>query len=116
MKATCTLLLLAGFLFFGCKKKEASSTDASGQQAGGNPVTAPADYLSAAANAKHAADKTLLAAGIDQAVKMFSAQEGRMPKDLNELVPKYLKSIPSPPTGMKYSYDPASGEVKVVPN
>ena len=116
MKATGALLLLAGFVFAGCKKKEATANDVSGQPAGASPVTAPADYLGAAANAKHSADKTLLAAGVDQAVKMFSAQEGRMPKDLNELVPKYLKSIPSPPAGMKFSYDARTGEVKVVSN
>ena len=116
MKAICTLLLLAGFLFTGCNKKEATATDASGQKAGGNPLTAPADYLGAAVNAKKSADKTLLSAGLDQAVKMFSAQEGRMPKDLNELVPKYLKSIPAPPPGTKFDYNPATGEVKVVAN
>ena len=116
MKAICTLLLLAGFLFAGCKKKEATTADTAGQPASGNPLTAPADYLGAAANAKKSADKTLLSASLDQAVKMFSAQEGRMPKDLNELVPKYLKSIPAPPPGMKFDYNPTTGEVKVVPN
>jgi hypothetical protein len=39
-----------------------------------------------------------------------------MPKDLNELVPKYLKSIPAPPPGTKFDYNPATGEVKVVAN
>ncbi len=116
MKAICALVLLAGFLFVGCKKEAAPPTDASSHSSGGNPLTAPADYLGAAANAKKSADKTLISAGIDQAVKMFSAQEGRMPRDLNELVPQYLKSIPTPPVGMKYSYDAKTGEVKVVPN
>ena len=116
MKASFAFLLLAGFLFASCKKEDAAPANARDQQSGGNPLTAPADYLGAAANAKKSADKTLLSASLDQAVKMFSAQEGRMPKDLNELVPKYLKSIPSPPPGMKYSYDPKTGEVKVVQN
>lgn len=117
MKATFALVLLAGFFFAGCKKEEtAAPANAAGQPSSGNPLTAPADYLGAAANAKKSADKTLLSAGLDQAIKMFSAQEGRMPKDLNELVPQYLKSIPAPPPGMKYSYDAKTGEVKVVPN
>jgi hypothetical protein len=117
MKATLAFVLLAGFLFIGCKKEEtAAPANAAGQQPAGNPLTAPADYLGAAANAKKSADKTLLSASLDQAVKMFSAQEGRLPKDLNELVPQYLKSIPALPPGMKYSYDPRTGEVKVVPN
>jgi len=35
---------------------------------------------------------------------------------LNELVsPNYLPRLPSPPPGMKFDYNPATGQVKVVP-
>jgi len=117
------LIPAAGFLFilaagFGCSKKEtpksSTSTPAS-SSSGANPLTAPADYLGAAAKAQQSAGKTLSNAGLDQAVKLFYAQEGRFPKDLKELVPGYLGSIPPPPRGMKYSYDAATGTVKVAP-
>ena len=114
MKALPILSLVAGLLFAGCKKEEASPPKSS-TAPGGNPLTAPVDYLGAVGKAKQSADKTLSAVGIDQAIKMFSAQEGRMPKDLNELVPSYISRIPPAPTGMKYSYDPKTGVVQVVP-
>jgi hypothetical protein len=46
---------------------------------------------------------------------MFNVQEGRYPKDLNELVEKkYMRVLPEPPYGMKIVYDPNTGTVKVV--
>ena len=104
---------MAGLLFAGCKKEE--SKPAPSSTSGGNPITAPVDYLGAIGKAKQKADKTVASAGLDQAIKMFYAQEGRFPKTLNELVrPDYLNAIPPPPAGMKYSYDPTNGVVKVV--
>jgi len=46
---------------------------------------------------------------------MFEAQKGRLPKDLNELVPEFISKIPPPPVGMKYVYNPADGSLKVAP-
>lgn len=105
---------MAGLLFLACRKEEPSSP-ATNVQSSGNPLTAPADYLGAAGRAKQSAEKTLSSAGLDQAIKMFSAEEGRLPKSLDELVPAYLRSIPPAPAGMKYSYDSKTGFVKVVP-
>ena len=116
MKICTSFLLLAGFLFAGCGKKEAAPPTPTNASSSGNPLTAPVDYLGALGKAKRSADKTLSGVGLDQAVNLFSAQEGRLPKDLNELVPAYLPSIPPAPAGMKYSYDPKTGVVKVVPN
>jgi len=111
MKAILPFCLMAGFVV-GCGKSEPSKPSSSS----GNPVTAPVDYLGAAAKAKGNADTAVAGAGLNQAVKLFYAQEGRFPKDLSELVrPEYLPSIPPPPTGMKYSYDASSGVVKLVP-
>jgi len=114
MKSHAACVLLAGLLISGCGK-EATPSPSATNTSGGNPLTAPVDYLGAVGKAKQSADKTLSAVGIDQAIKMFSAQEGRMPKDLNELVPSYISRIPPAPTGMKYSYDPKTGVVQVVP-
>ncbi len=44
---------------------------------------------------------------------MFYVQEGRYPKDLQELVPGYIPKIPDAPYGYKMTYDAASGTVKV---
>jgi len=113
MKASVLPCLMAGFFLCGCGKGGDAEKPASSS---GNPVTAPADYLGAAAKAKKSADTTVANTGLNQAIKLFYAQEGRFPKDLNELVrPEYLNAIPPPPTGMKYAYDASTGVVKVVP-
>ena len=115
MKPFALLSLMAGLLLAGCKKEEAS-TPKSSTSSGGNPVTAPVDYLGAAARAKQNAEKTVSSAGLDKAIQLFAANEGRYPKDLNELVrPDYLNAIPPPPAGMQYSYNPTNGVVKLVP-
>ena len=109
--------LLAGVLGAGCSKEAAPSakpTNTTSTTSSGNPLTAPVDYLGAVSRAQQTATRTVSTLGLDQAIKMFSGQEGRYPKDLNELVPEFLPSIPSPPAGMKYSYDPNTGAVKVV--
>jgi hypothetical protein len=77
--------------------------------------TAPVDYLKSAADSKHSADKTVDTAALIKAVDMFSVQEGRYPKDLDELVAKkYIPLIPTPPVGMKIEYEAKTGTVKVV--
>jgi len=109
--------MLAGVFFF-CGCGDSSSSSAPKQtnaNSSGNPLTAPADYLGAVGQAQKAAGKTVSSAGLNQAIKMFEAQEGRLPKSLNELVPQYISKIPAPPAGMKYSYSPADGSLKVVP-
>jgi len=115
MKLLPTLPLMAGLLLAGCQK-EPDSKPAPSSTSGGNPATAPADYLGAAANAHKTATTKVASTGLDQTIKLFYAQEGRFPKDLNELVrPEYLNAIPPPPAGMKYDYNPQSGQIKVVP-
>jgi hypothetical protein len=102
-------LALLSLLLSGCGKKDAKSTE------GGNPLNAPADYLGAVSQAKKTAEKTVDAASIQQAINLFHAQEDRYPKDLDELVQqKYLPRLPEPPSGMRISYDPASGQVKIL--
>lgn len=106
------LFVVAGLLFCGCEKKTPRVKDNSSSS--GNPITAPVDYLGATAKAKKHADKTLDVAGVNQAIKLFQAQEGRNPKSLNELVGDYLPQLPTPPAGMKFDYDPSTGTAKVV--
>src|SRR4051812_33741364 len=106
-------ILMACLLLPGCGKKEATKPETS---SGANPVTAPMDYLGAVAKAKKVAEKTVDAAALQKSIDLFQAQEGRLPKNLNELVgPNYLSKLPAPPAGMKFDYNPTSGQIKVVP-
>jgi hypothetical protein len=52
-------------------------------------------------------------AGLKEALQKFNTQEGHFPKALDELVPKYIDKIPDAPSGYKYSYNPATGELKM---
>ena len=115
MKSIVLPLLAAGLLLAGCGKSESGSPGQTNASSSGNPLTAPVDYLDAAAKAKQSASKTVLGAGLDRAIKLFYAETGRFPNDLKELTPQYVPSIPPPPVGMKYDYDPKTGVVKLIP-
>ena len=81
----------------------------------GSLATAPGDYLKSATKAEQSAEKTVDTAAIKKAIDLFNVQEGRFPKDLNELADKkYLPKIPTPPFGTKLEYDAAAGTVKLV--
>ncbi len=95
-------------------KKTASATNAPARYDSGNPLTAPGDYLGAVVQAKNHSEKVIDVAYINQAIQLFNASEGRMPKDLNELVPNYLGKMPETPFGTKLVYDATAGTVKVV--
>ena len=105
--AVCVLSVSCG------KKDETKPSSSSTSQ--GNPVTAPVDYLGAVGKAQQQAVKTIELTSITQAIRLFEAQEDRLPKDLNELVTKkYLPEIPPPPAGQKLDYNPKTGELKMV--
>ena len=74
----------------------------------------PADVDNTLVNAKRTADKTIDVSYINQALQLFNVQEGRYPKTLAELTPKYIAKIPDAPLGYKISYDAVKGEVSVV--
>jgi len=48
---------------------------------------------------------------IQQAVNAYSAENGRYPTSLEELVPEYLPSLPTRRDGAPFGYDPATGAV-----
>jgi hypothetical protein len=101
-----------------CEKKETPPTPQKTPTptASGNPVTAPLDYINAAGKAQRSAQKTVETASVNQAIQMFQVQEGRNPRDLDELVSSGLLSkMPKPPYGMKFSYDPKTAKFQVIP-
>lgn len=62
------------------------------------------------------AKATTATLSVQQAINSFAALEGRNPQSLQELIEKgYMDRLPEPPAGTKFSYDPASGKVSVVP-
>jgi hypothetical protein len=96
------------------KKTSSGNTNAAADSA--SPLTAPVDYLDAINKGQRSAERTVDTASLTKAIELFHIENGRFPKDLNELVTeKFLPQIPTPPRGMKISYDAATGKVKVVP-
>lgn len=98
----------------GCGKEQTPTTPTStpAQNAG----SSGGGYLGTLARGQQAAVKGIDTASLNQEVQLFNAQEGRYPKDLNELVTKnYIPKMPDAPAGMKINYDPTQGKVTVVP-
>jgi Rieske Fe-S protein len=117
MKKLSLLSLVLGSLFVGCGDNSNKSASGTNTATGGSLVTAPVDYLDAAAKAKQKAVKTIDTTSLDKAIQLFNVEKGRNPKDLNELVSeKYIREIPAPPYGTKIDYDANSGTVSVVKN
>jgi len=118
MKTNYFLILMAGLLLIGCGKKSKPQPQAAQTttNSNGNPLNAPVEYLGAAVRARRTALKTVGTVNLQQTIQMFQAQEGRLPKDLNELVSgKYISAIPTAPMDTKFDYNPVTGEVKVIP-
>jgi predicted small lipoprotein YifL len=92
-----------------------AKAESTNKETSGNPITAPVDYLGAVAKAQQVAVKQIDLAYVQKAIQLFNAQEGRNPKDLNELVSEhYLGKLPAAPFGMKLQYDATQGSVSVV--
>jgi hypothetical protein len=125
MKMSFIVLVAAGLFLAGCSgsnsgkpaqatNSTATPTNTTPNYNTGNPITAPVDYLGAVVQARKYAVKTIDVSYLNEAIQQFNAQEGRYPKDLNELMPNYIGKIPRAPYGSKIVYDAATGTVKVV--
>lgn len=115
MKRLSLLSLAVGCIATGCGDSSSKSASGTNSPTGGSLVTAPVDYLDAAAKAKQKAVKTVDTTSLEKAISLFNVEKGRNPKDLNELITeKYINEIPAPPYGTRLNYDPASGSVSVV--
>ena len=108
----------AMILLAGCGKSDSAKTggetNSVSKNGSGNPLTAPADYLGAVADAKKHSEKVVDVSALNQAIQLFNVQEGRLPKSLDELVPNYIGKLPPTPFGSKLVYDDKAGTVKVV--
>ena len=115
MKKLLWLPLAAGCFVAGCGDN-ASKQTTQAVNAVSNVVDAPLNYVGAVVQAKKYSEKQIDLAYVNQAIQQFQAGEGRLPKDLNELVAEhYLGKVPEAPYGSKIVYDAATGTVTVVP-
>ncbi|MCF7668376.1 MAG: hypothetical protein K9N48_01205 [Verrucomicrobia bacterium] len=124
MKHLFFFMLVVAVVAVGCAKQsktegESPDTNAPPQtnettnaEAGENPLTAPTDYLGAVAQGQKTSIRVVGLSSLKNAVRTFQAGEGRLPTNLNEIVQKdYMPKLPQAPSGMKFSYDPKTGEV-----
>lgn len=116
MKAIPLILLVVAVAFVGCGDGGSDGSQQTNSAASSSPVTAPLDYIEAVGNAKQRSIGKIDVASLTQAIQMFQVSEERLPKDLDELVTmEYIARIPDAPHRHKIVYDPATGEVSVVP-
>ena len=112
MKTPIFISLLAALFLIGCGDNQSQPAQSNNS---GSPLNAPADYAGALARGQTAAIKTVDIASLNEAIQMFYVQEGRFPKNLNELVEgKTIAKIPDTPRGMKFDYNAATGKIRVV--
>jgi hypothetical protein len=119
MKRTLVMILVLGLAASGCGKKPAVTAKATNSPPAAdeysNPLNAPAQYLGALNQAQKLATKTVDSASVNQAIQMFYSQEERYPKDLQELVVQhFLPAIPKEPYGMRFYYNPQTGQFLVL--
>ena len=116
MKTLFCLPVAASLVLVGCggsSDKPAQPTN--GAAGGSSPLSAPADYVGALGKAQQIAVKTVDTTSLNQAIQLFNVDQGRYPKDLNELVEKkFFPKIPDAPRGMKLEYDATAGKVTAV--
>jgi len=104
--------IAAAALLAGCGGK--SGSGAQGTNSVSTATNGFGGYVKSLGEAQRTADKTIDVTSINQEIQLFNVQEGRNPKNLQELVPSYMAKIPDAPNGYKIIYDAAKGEVKVV--
>jgi hypothetical protein len=119
--ASCLLCLVAGLVLTGCGKNDkppATTTTVTTVNNTPPPPPAPGgnSYLGGMVKAQQLAIKTVDLTSLNEEVQLFNVQEGRFPKDLNELVTKeYIGKLPDAPVGMKLVYDAVHGKVTTAP-
>lgn len=108
MKTTLLTVAALALLATGCNKDSTAAKNAS------QVANAPTTYLKTVTDEKKTLEKKVDVTSLNHAIQQFQVQEGRYPKDLNELVTEhYLGAIPDAPYGYKLNYDSTSGTVTV---
>lgn len=106
------MLVAAALVLGGCGKEQSAPPPAAAPA----PANSGNGYLGTLARGQQTAIKAIDVTSLNENIRLFNVQEGRNPKDLNELVTKnYLGALPNPPAGMKLVYDAQEGKVSVAP-
>ena len=116
MKTLFCFSVAASLILVGCgESSDKAAQPTNGAASGSSPLSAPADYVGALGKAQQTAVKTVDTTSLNQAIQLFNVDQGRNPKDLNELVEKkFIPKLPYAPRGMKLEYDATAGKVTVV--
>jgi hypothetical protein len=121
MKTISLILVATGLVLAGCGQNNSSShpqgtntSPTTKTTDSANPAPSSVDYLGTLMRADKSAVKTIDVSYLNRAVQLFNTQEGRLPKDLSELVPNYVGKLPATPYGTKLDYNPNTGQVTVV--
>ncbi len=104
--------ITAAVLLAGCGGK--SGSGAQGTNTVSTATNGFGGYVKSLGEAQKSADKTIDVSYLNQAIQLFNVQEGRNPKNLQELTPNYVAKIPAAPYGYKIIYDATNGTVKMV--
>lgn len=70
-------------------------------------------YFGAVNKARRSATETAALTKLKQEIRRFKALKGRNPRSLDELEKWRGSSLPEPPKGRSYSYDPETGELSL---
>jgi hypothetical protein len=96
-------ILVCAILVSGCGKEENAA-----------PASAPSGYVGTSEKGQQSSVKAVDVTSLNQDIQLFNVQEGRNPKDLDELVSKhYIGALPEVPQGMKFVYDATQGKVSL---
>ena len=114
MKLLVCVSLAGALALSGCGDNQGASSQAT-NAAAPPPPRAPDNYGNTLVNAQNRAVAVVDVTSLQSAIQLFNANEGRFPKDLNELVTsRTLGQVPTPPRGKKFDYNAATGEIKLV--
>ena len=113
MKSTLYFLVI-GLLSSACS--EQSEPDIN-ENSSGNPVTAPVDYLGAVNKGRKKATIDAGLMQVNNALNQYKATNPGPAGSLQELISEgLLTELPSLPNGMKWQYNPKTGEASVTTN
>ncbi len=114
MKVFIPVGCAAALVLAACGDNKTTTATPTNSTSSSSPLNAPADYLGAMGKAQQSAVKTVDTTSLNKAIQLFNVDQGRNPKDLDELVQKkYIPKLPEAPNGMKLVYDANAGTVKV---
>ena len=81
----------------------------------GSEITAPVDYLDAVNQGKNKVQGDAGLIQVNNALKQYEAAHSRRAKSLQEVIAAgYLTKLPDLPRGMKWRYNPQTGQASLV--